>query len=119
MGDLAETTAAENRGDGLPGIFHRDAGSPASRQGGVPAGRGFAAGLLSVSAGAEGFTDIARFGLKKLVFCGGFFLSPTARRAMTIWATSSPRSIPHAFRELLHFLGRRADQDAARRDRHR
>ncbi len=48
--------------------------------------------LLSILAGAEGFTDMARFGQKKLSLLQRFCPSPTVRRATTIWALSSPRS---------------------------
>ena len=48
--------------------------------------------LLAVLAGAESFTDIARFGEKKLASCAGSCPLPTVRRRMTGWARFSPRS---------------------------
>jgi len=50
--------------------------------------------LLAVLAGAEAFTDIARFGEKKLTLLRASGLSPTERRRTIISATSSPRSTP-------------------------
>jgi hypothetical protein len=50
--------------------------------------------LLATLAGAEGFTDIARFGRKKLSLFDAFRLSPTARRATTTRAIFSPHSTP-------------------------
>ena len=46
--------------------------------------------LLAVLAGAETFADIARFGDRKLAFCGGSGRSGMARRRMITWAISSP-----------------------------
>ena len=50
--------------------------------------------LLAVLAGAETFTDIARFGEKKLTLLRRFRPFAKARRPMTTSATSSPRSTP-------------------------
>ena len=48
--------------------------------------------LLAVLAGAEAFTDIARFGEKKLDLLRRFRPFETARPRMIIWAIFSPRS---------------------------
>jgi hypothetical protein len=49
--------------------------------------------LLAVLAGAEAFTDIARFGEKKLGSCAGSAPIATARPRMIIWVIFSPRSM--------------------------
>jgi hypothetical protein len=48
--------------------------------------------LLAVPAGAEAFTDIARFGEKKLDLLRRFRPIAMARPRMIIWAIFSPRS---------------------------
>ena len=88
------------RGDRFPGIFQRHAGSPASaarwRIGSTrfccwPCCRPWRA--------RKGSPTWRGSDRRSCPFCGAFFPSPTARRATTIWATSSPRSTPQAFRQ--------------------
>jgi hypothetical protein len=50
--------------------------------------------VLAVLAGAETFTDIARFGENKLICCDGSDRISTRRRLMTGWGRSSLRSMP-------------------------
>jgi DDE_Tnp_1-associated len=74
--------------------------------------------LLAVLAGAEAFTDIARFGEKKLDLLRRFRPYRDARPRMIIWAIFSARSTRKPS-SALRRLGRGADQDADRGHRHR
>ena len=61
-----DTICSDHGDDEFPSLFQRVAGSSSGRQGGLPAAGGPAADFLAVLAGAEAFTDIARFGERKI-----------------------------------------------------
>jgi hypothetical protein len=64
--DGAPNSRGFRRDDSFSFLFQRYAGSSAGRQGHLPLDEILLLCLLAVLAGAEAFTDIARFGEKKL-----------------------------------------------------
>ena len=87
FGSIAETTCFLSHFRDLPDA--RQAGKVIS-----PLNEVLLMALLGVLAGAESFTDIARFGERSWRCCVGFCRSLTARRRMILWAIFSPRSMP-------------------------
>ena len=74
---------------------------PEASQGGLPARRGAVAGILGTLAGAETFTDIARFGEKKLALLRRFRPfkdgTPPHDRIGDIFATLDAEQFQHCF----------------------
>ena len=85
--EIAETTSFLHYFSGLPD--HRQAGKVD-----YPLPEVLLLILLAVLAGAEAFTDIARFGSVRSSCCDGFGPMRTARHRTIIWAISLPRSTP-------------------------